>query len=123
IMEHDPYIQYLGYVSAEDKPTLYTRARVFLFPSLYEGFGFPVLEAMACGTAVITSNSSSLFEVTGGAAVLVDPLDVNDISAALRDLLEHDILCHSLGEKGRERSMLFSWQKTAREFGTLLDRV
>jgi glycosyltransferase involved in cell wall biosynthesis len=81
-------VKFTGYVPDEDLPALYNGADLFCFPSLYEGFGLPVLEAMACGTPVVTSNTSSLPEVAGEAALLVDPYDVEAIAAAMRRVLE-----------------------------------
>src|SRR4051812_28841167 len=80
----EPYVHFTGYVEEADLPALYNGAALFAFPSLYEGFGLPVLEAMACGTPVVTSNSSSLPEVAGDAALLVDPYDVAALADAMR---------------------------------------
>ena len=104
-----------GYVPAVELPAWYRAAEVFLYPSLYEGFGLPPLEAMACGTPVITSNTSSLPEVVGDAALLVDPYDVEAIAEALARLLEDKELRQRLREAGLARARLFSWERTARE--------
>jgi len=82
-----PHITELGYVPGEDLPYLYSGAEAFVFPSLWEGFGFPVLEAMKCGTPVITSNVSCLPEIAGGAATLVDPFSIEQIAGAIIALL------------------------------------
>lgn len=94
---------------------LYNAAQVFVFPSLYEGFGLPPLEAMACGTPVITSSVSSLPEVAGDAAVLVDPYNVEEIAQALCGVLNSEQFKISLRERGLERAQKFSWDKVARQ--------
>ncbi len=100
-----------GYVSEQDLETLYQRASVFAFPSLDEGFGMPVLDAMARGVPVITSNVSALPEVSGDAALLVDPADVQSVGEGLRKLTEDAALRSELAQKGFERSGEFSWEK------------
>lgn len=110
-----PWVHYLGYVASEDKPALYRSARVFIWPSIYEGFGLPVLEAMATGVPVITSRISSLPELTGGAAILIDPYHVIDITEALRTVLGSTPLQAKLKERGLERAKNFSWRKTAQK--------
>jgi glycosyltransferase involved in cell wall biosynthesis len=104
-----------GYVDDEWLPALYTGARVFAYPSLYEGFGLPVLEAMACGTPVITSDRTSLPEVAGDGALLANPLDVDDISTVLHRLLHDDSLRRHLSKQGQKRGSEFQWEKTASE--------
>lgn len=104
-----------GRVPAPDLASLYAGATVFAYPSLYEGFGLPVLEAMAAGTPVLTSDRSSLPEVAGNAAILVDPTSVDAILDGLIRLLSHDALRARLREAGLERERQFSWEKTARE--------
>lgn len=108
-------VRSVGYVSDDDLPALYSAAGAFILPSLHEGFGIPVLEAMACGAPVVTSNSSSLPEVAGDAALLVDPLDTEAIAEAVRRLLDDEGLRASLRAKGLERAKLFPWSRTARE--------
>jgi glycosyltransferase involved in cell wall biosynthesis len=103
----------LGYIRNDDLPLLYSGAEVFVFPSLWEGFGIPVIEAMACGTPVVTSNISSLPEVAGDAALLVDPYSINDIAAAMERLLSDGELRQRLHDKGLERVKAFSWRNTA----------
>ncbi|OGH73488.1 MAG: hypothetical protein A3C90_01950 [Candidatus Magasanikbacteria bacterium RIFCSPHIGHO2_02_FULL_51_14] len=109
-------IRYIGYVPAEDKPALYALADVFVYPSLYEGFGFPVLEAMASGTPVITSNRSSLPEVAGDAAYLVNPYNVAEIATAIERLATDKQLRDLFVERGKERAREFEWNETAKEF-------
>lgn len=107
-------VTFTGYVADDDLPALYRAATVFAYPALYEGFGLPVLEAMACGAPVVTSRKSSLPEVTGPeAALLVDPLDVDAIAAALERLLTDDALREDLRAKGIARARQFTWQATA----------
>lgn len=102
---------YTGYVADEDLSALYSGATAFIFPSLYEGFGLPPLEAMSCGTPVICSNTTSLPEVVGNAGILIDPRDENALCQAMLDLLKDDLLVQELRQKGIERSRLFSWSK------------
>lgn len=102
-------------LSGEDIPTLMTGAEVFVFPSLYEGFGLPPLEAMACGVPVACSHSSSLTEVVGDAALLFDPSDAQDIASKLTNILEDKALEDSLRGRGLARAASFSWDDTARK--------
>ncbi len=102
-----------GRISEEEKPLLYSAATAFVFPSLYEGFGIPVLEAMACGAPVLTSNSSSLPEVTGDAALLVEPTSVEQIAEAMVRLANDEVLRDNLRRKGFQRVGRFSWDKSA----------
>jgi glycosyltransferase involved in cell wall biosynthesis len=103
-----------GFVPDEDLPALYSAADVFVFPSLYEGFGLPVLEAMACGTPVITTNVSSLPEVAGPAAILVDPGDCRELAAAVQRLAADPALRREMSVKGTRQAGSFSWEGTAR---------
>lgn len=105
-------IKLLGYVPDKDLPALYSGAQVFVYPSLYEGFGLPILEAMASGCPVVTSNVSSMPEIAGEGAVLVDPEKVEDIARGIQEALENR---EELIEKGKARAQEFSWEKTARE--------
>jgi glycosyltransferase involved in cell wall biosynthesis len=105
-------VRYLGPVSDEDLAALYTGAEVLVFPSLYEGFGLPILDAFACGCPVVTSNLSSMPEVAGDAAVLVDPYDVNSIADGIEKALRWR---KGLIEKGSKWVKQFSWIKTAAE--------
>jgi glycosyltransferase involved in cell wall biosynthesis len=103
-------IDVLGYVTQTELETLYRRARIFAFPSLDEGFGMPVLDAMANSIPVITSNRSALPEVAGDAALLVNPEDPEEIAAALLRLASDEVLCNDLAQRGRERALQFSWE-------------
>ena len=105
---------FTGFVADADLPALYRLATVFAYPALYEGFGLPVLEAMACGVPVVAANTSSLPEITGPeAALLVDPFDVDGIASALARLLSDEALRLSLREKGPVRAGQFTWARTA----------
>ena len=106
-------IMFIGYVPDADLPALYSSAMCFAYPSYFEGFGLPVLEAMQCGTPVIAGNRTSLPEVTGSAAVLVDPFDESAIAQGLLELIEHRDLRDQLHVKGLERAARFSWMTTA----------
>lgn len=105
----------LGHVNDEEVRALYTGADACVYVSLYEGFGFPVLEAMACGCPVLTSNTSSLPEVAGDAALLVDPRDTKAIAAGLKRLLSDPAAADCYRSRGRERAATFTWRRCARE--------
>lgn len=108
-------VLFAGYVPSEELPLWYNAATAFAYPSLYEGFGMPVTEAQACGTPVLTSNTSSLPEAAGEAALLIDPHDEEAIAAGLRRLLDDDGLRECLREQGLKRARTFNWSRTARE--------
>jgi glycosyltransferase involved in cell wall biosynthesis len=115
--------RFLGYVAARDLPALYSAATAFAYPSLYEGFGLPVLESMACGTPVVTSNVGGTAEVAADAALLVDPRDTNALAEALERLLTDDTLRMLLRVRGMKRAAQFSWERTARETLLLYELV
>lgn len=104
-----------GYIAGEHLVELYNLAELFAYPSLYEGFGLPSLEAMACGTPVVTSNVSSLPEVVGDAAITIDPYDVDELAEQMANVVTSRDLSQNLIEKGKERVDKFSWRKTAEE--------
>ncbi len=104
-----------GFVPDVDLPALYSLATVFAFPSIYEGFGLPVLEAMACGTPVMCSNTSSLPEIAGDAALLLPPDDVHGWAQALRQMLSDTSLQHNLRDRGLRQAARFTWENTARQ--------
>ena len=108
-------ILFLGFFADDDLPTLYSLADLFVFPSLYEGFGLPPLEAMACGTPVVSSNASSLPEVVGGAAEMVDPLDVDGLAEAMFRVLSEGDLRAEMVCKGLIRACQFTWEGAARD--------
>lgn len=116
-------IKYLGPVSEEEKFALYRSASLFLYPSFYEGFGFPPLEAMGCGVAVIASANSSFPEVLGDAALLVNPYDTNDIANGIEMILGNDNIREQFVGKGLEQVKKFSWQKAAEEWMDLIKRL
>lgn len=116
-------VRFLDSVTNEDLPSLYKNAEFFILPSLYEGFGLPVLEAMSYGCPVITSNISSLPEAGGNAALYVNPNDVNDVFSKMKKLLEEDELRKDLIKKGYDQVKKFSWEKSARETLKVLEEV
>jgi glycosyltransferase involved in cell wall biosynthesis len=116
-------IRMLGYVDDTDLPALYNAATAFVYPSFYEGFGLPILEAMACGTPVITSSVSSLPEVAGDAALLVDPADAKALAFALRRIVKDSSLRQDLSRRGQQRSGLFTWQQSAEKTLAVYGRI
>ena len=111
----EQFVRFLGFVDFDTLRTFYSAAAAFVFPSLYEGFGLPPLEAMASGTPVVTSNLSSLPEVVGNAAILVNPENVFEIAKGIREVLTTESLRNELIERGRKQSRRFSWASTARQ--------
>jgi glycosyltransferase involved in cell wall biosynthesis len=112
-----------GVVSDEQLITLYQHAAAFVFPSRYEGFGLPVLEAMACGCPVISSHAASLPEVVGDAALLVDPEDVQGWVTAIEQVLTDPAVASELRARGLARAAQFSWDRTAREMVAVYEKV
>ena len=116
-------IIFAGYVTEKLLIKLYQNAKLFIYPSLYEGFGLPVIEAMACGCPVITSNISSLPEVAGDAAILVDPKNVKEISNSILQIVQNEQLALALVRKGIEQVKKFTWEKCAMETIDVYDKV
>ena len=108
-------IKFIGYVDRQDLPALYAGAAIFLFPTLYEGFGLPIVEAQACGAAVITSNITSNPEIAADGALIVDPRNIEEIANAIKELLTDSGLRNQVVEKGLENVKRFNWGKTAKE--------
>lgn len=115
IEKNTTHIHYLGFISDEELAKVYNLASCFVFPSFYEGFGLPVLEAMACGTPVVCSDSSSLPEVGGDAVLYCDAHNVDDIQSKIEDVLENEALQNTMITKGIERAQTFSWEKSTLE--------
>jgi glycosyltransferase involved in cell wall biosynthesis len=111
----DGHVLFIGFAAEEDLPALYSDAVCVATPSLYEGFGLPVLEAMACGTPVVTSNVSSLPEVAGDAALTVTPTDLEALTEALRQLITDTTRREALISQGYERARQFTWEASARQ--------
>jgi glycosyltransferase involved in cell wall biosynthesis len=120
IKEH---VLFTGHLSDDDLRALYSSCRVFVYPSLYEGFGLPLLEAMMCGAPVITSNVPSIIETVGDAARLISPADVNDIASAIKCMLEGDNEREHLSAAGMQHATKFSWTKTASATFDLYQKV
>ena len=114
-LEVSDAVHFPGWVDEADKPALYSAATVFVFPSRYEGFGLPILEAMACGTPVVTSDAASLPELAGAAAFQVDPDDPRRLGAAIIALCVQEDLHAEMREKGLAQAAQFTWEKTAGE--------
>ncbi len=117
------HVRFFGFVPDKTLACLYRLASVFVFPSLYEGFGLPPLEAMASGTPVVTSNVSSLPEVVGDAALLIDPYDANAIADAMRRVLTDSALAAGMRERGLARVGHFSWDRSVRRVREIYDEV
>jgi glycosyltransferase involved in cell wall biosynthesis len=109
------HVIFTGYIPDQDLSAIYSGALAFVYPSLYEGFGLPPLEAMQCGTPVITSNTSSLPEVVGDAGIMINPTDSDQLCQAILDLINNADLRNQLSQKGRDRAQQFSWSKCAQE--------
>lgn len=119
----EQFVRFLGFVTFDTLRTFYASASAFVFPSLYEGFGLPPLEAMASGTPVVTSNISSLPEVVGNAAVLVNPENVFEIAKGIREALTNSTLRATLIHRGHEQARRFSWESTARQVLSIYKEV
>ena len=116
-------VDFVGVLTEEKMPPLYRGAEALIFPSLYEGFGLPILEAMACGTPVVTSNITAMPEVAGDAALQVDPRSVNEITKAINQVVSDATLREGLRQRGRERRIRFSWVSTANRVHAILSET
>jgi glycosyltransferase involved in cell wall biosynthesis len=114
-IEVENVVRFIGRVAEEDKVALYQQARAFLYPTLYEGFGLPALEALACGVPVVGSNASSVPEIVGDAGILVDPKDARALAGALIAVCTEDPLHDELSERALKQAAQFSWERCARE--------
>ena len=117
------HVHFLGYVAEEALPALYANAHFFCFPSLFEGFGLPILEAQTYGVPVMSANNSSLPEIAGDAAILIDPTDVEAMADAMLQLSQDEALRQQLIAAGHDNVKRFSWQKAAQETLAILERV
>jgi len=116
-------VHFPGFIADADLPALYNAAGLFVYPSLYEGFGLPILEAMACGTPVIASDQSSLPEVVGEAGLLVDPYDVDAIATAMSQVLEDKDLHRRLSQAGQQQVKKFTWNRMATQLLALYQQL
>ncbi len=119
----EPYVRFTGYVPEAVLPDLYGGARLFVFPSLYEGFGLPVLEALACAAPVVAGNRGGIPEIAGQAAILVDPYDVDALAEAMLRVLQDKQLRDELRLRGPGQAALFSWERTARETRNVYESI
>ncbi|MCY6485580.1 glycosyltransferase family 1 protein [Clostridium aestuarii] len=116
-------IVFTGFINQEELPIFYNACDVFVYPSLYEGFGLPPLEAISCGTPVITSNITSIPEVVGDSCILIDPYNQDELASSLLKLLNDKKLQESLRKKGLERASNFSWEKTAKNTLNIYEKI
>jgi glycosyltransferase involved in cell wall biosynthesis len=123
LQRHADSVQFLGYVSDHELQHLYRKAKGLIYPSFYEGFGLPVLEAMASGCPVVTSDRSALPEIGGGAVLYVNPDNVLQIAAAMEQLLMDDALRRTLAERGLARASRFSWKRCAQETVAVYEKI
>lgn len=121
-IQHREDVRFIGFVPDEDMPALYSAASLFAFPTLYEGFGIPVLEAQACGVPVLTSKCSSLPEVGGDGAFYVDPYDVSGISNGIRAILTDTVLTEKLVRQGLQNVKRFSWESSAQRLDEIIEK-
>ena len=116
-------VHFMGWVGHDDLPVVYNLADLFVFPSLYEGFGLPLIEAMACGCPVLTADRGSPPEVTGNAALLVNPLNLEQLAKGMHSLLTDPLLRNHLRDRGLARTKAFSWDHCAEQVLALFGRV
>jgi len=116
-------IIFSGFIADEDKPIIYNLSSLFVYPSFFEGFGFPPLEAMSCGAPAITSNNSSFPEITGSAGIMIDPDRPDEIFQAMKNILLNKELQENLRKKGLEQAKKFNWQKTASQYLDIFQKI
>lgn len=116
-------VKFVGYVASEDTPVLLNGATMFTFPSIYEGFGLPILEAMACGIPVLTADAASMPEVAGDAAVLVNPYDIDNIKNGMKEILNNQDLREDLIKKSKIRVGQYTWERTANRLLGVFDEI
>ncbi len=121
--EESDNIKWLGYISDTDLPALYAGASAAIVPSLYEGFGLTALEAMACGAPVIASSTTAFPETVGNAALFFDPHNANELTKAVKNLVENKSLANTLRERGLQRAKIFTWDESARKISGILSRA
>ena len=114
---------FTGYISASELPLFYNAADLFVFPSFYEGFGIPPLEAMVCGVPVVSSNVASLPEVVGKAGIMVDPNDIDGLTGAMYEVLSNNVLKEKMIEEGIKQAKVFSWEKTAEQMCKIYEEM
>jgi glycosyltransferase involved in cell wall biosynthesis len=119
----EPLVKRIGFIPTNDLVTIYNLATVYCQPSFYEGFGLPILQAMACGCPVVAANTGSLPEICGNAAIMVNPNDIKSIAGGLREVVENEDLRRDLIKKGLNQVKKFSWEKTAEETIRVYERV
>jgi len=120
---HTHGARYIGYIDEREKQALYMHARAFIYPSMYEGFGFPVLEALACGTPVIASNRTSLSDVGSTGAILVNPLNMHQLQKAMETLVTDDIQHAQLSKEGRAHATTYSWNRAASDLVRIIEHI
>jgi len=121
--KYKPYIRFIGYVSNDEIPSIYKNSELFLYPSIRESFGIPILEGMKMGTPVITSNISCMPEIAGKSAYFVDPFDVKSITKGIEVLLHNTKVKTAIVERGLQRVKNFSWEKSARQTLEIYEKV
>jgi len=113
----------LGYIPYDDLPSIYNLATMMVFPSLFEGFGIPLVEAMACGCPVVCSNNTSMPEIVGGAALMFDPVSVSEMASSIIKVLDDRELCHKMSMAGLEQAKLFNWCEAVRQTQAVYEKA
>ncbi len=121
--KHKDKIIFTGFIDEEDKNAFYNLSNLFVFPSYYEGFGFPPLEAMKTGTPVIAAANSSLLEILGNSAYFIDPYDISDLSNAIKNVCQNEKIRDSLIKRGKEKASSYTWQKCSSEYRSVFNKI